>query len=179
MDKYLVNGKEYVIQKLLGKGKGGYSYLASFENNLYVLKKIHHELCEYYIFGDDKLEIELTDYNKLNNIGIPMPKLIDVDKPHDILIKEFIEGPTILELVYADKMKAEYFQQINDICKLVYSANTNIDYFPSNFIVKNDTLYYVDYECNEYIEQWNFENWGITYWSKTKEFLEYVEKFHK
>ena len=31
-------------------------------------------------------------------------------------------------------------------------------------------------ECNEYMEEWNFENWGIKYWSKTKEFLDYVEK---
>ena len=23
-------------------------------------------------------------------------------------------------------------------------------------------------------EEWNFENWGVKYWSKTKEFLEYV-----
>ena len=27
-EKMNVNGKEYVIEKLLGKGKGGYSYLA-------------------------------------------------------------------------------------------------------------------------------------------------------
>jgi hypothetical protein len=27
------------------------------------------------------------------------------------------------------------------------------------------------------MEEWNFENWGIKYWSKTKEFLEY-ERTH-
>ena len=26
------------------------------------------------------------------------------------------------------------------------------------------------------MEEWNFENWGIKYWSQTKEFLEYVHK---
>ena len=25
-------------------------------------------------------------------------------------------------------------------------------------------------------EEWNFENWGIKYWSKTKEFVEYMEQ---
>ena len=24
------------------------------------------------------------------------------------------------------------------------------------------------------MEEWNFENWGIKYWSKTKEFLDYL-----
>ena len=39
--------------------------------------------------------------------------------------------------------------------------------------MKDEVLWYIDYECNEYMEQWNFENWGIEYWSKTKEFMEY------
>ena len=26
------------------------------------------------------------------------------------------------------------------------------------------------------MEEWNFENWGIKYWSKTPEFIEYVNK---
>ena len=42
----------------------------------------------------------------------------------------------------------------------------------------NNILYYIDFECNDYMEQWNFENWGINYWSKTPEFLSYVEE-HK
>lgn len=37
-----VNGKEYEIIKLLGKGKGGYSYLATDGKQKYTLKQIHH-----------------------------------------------------------------------------------------------------------------------------------------
>ena len=40
-------------------------------------------------------------------------------------------------------------------------------------------MYYVDYECNAYMEEWNFENWGIRYWSKTPEFIRYVEEQEK
>ena len=41
MDKGMsVNGKSYTIIKLLGKGKGGYSYLAESGNNWYVLKQM-------------------------------------------------------------------------------------------------------------------------------------------
>ena len=42
-----VNGREYEIIKLLGKGKGGYSYLATDGKNKYTLKQIHHEPCSY------------------------------------------------------------------------------------------------------------------------------------
>ena len=48
----LLNGTEYNIRKLLGKGKGGYSYLADDGSREYVLKQIHHEPCDYYQFGN-------------------------------------------------------------------------------------------------------------------------------
>ena len=41
---------------------------------------------------------------------------------------------------------------------------------------ENGVLYYIDFECNEYMEEWNFENWGIKYWSKTPEFIQYLNE---
>lgn len=59
-----VNDKQYQIVKLLGKGKGGYSYLATDGEKEYVLKQIHHEPCSYYQFGN-KIEAEKRDYERL------------------------------------------------------------------------------------------------------------------
>ena len=177
MDKLAVNGKEYQIIKLLGKGKGGYSYLAQKDDRQYVLKQIHHEPCSYYQFGD-KIQSEMNDYKKLSSIGIRMPAMLEVDVQNERILKEYIEGTTIYDLVLQDCMKEDYFNQIKEMCSLLYPAKTNIDYFPTNFVVNNDQIFYIDYECNEYMEEWNFENWGIKYWSKTPEFLKYVEE-HK
>ena len=47
-----LNGKEYKVKKLLGKGKGGYSYLVTDGEKEYVLKQIHHEPCSYYQFDN-------------------------------------------------------------------------------------------------------------------------------
>ena len=55
-----VNDAGYTVIRLLGKGKGGYSYLVTDGAAQYVLKQIHHEPCEYYTFGD-KLQAELRD----------------------------------------------------------------------------------------------------------------------
>lgn len=132
MEKMSVNGKDYEILKLLGHGKGGYSYLATDGSRNYVLKQIHHEPCSYYTFGN-KIEAE------------------------------------------NDRMEEKYFSQIKEMCGMLYPLNLNIDYFPTNFVVQNGKIYYIDYECNNYMEEWNFENWGIKYWSKTPEFLKYIE----
>ena len=176
-EKMSVNGREYRIRKLLGKGKGGYSYLAEDERGVYVLKQIHHEPCDYYQFGN-KIEAEQRDYERLRKIGIKMPKMLDVDVEQERILKEYIEGDTIYDLVLQDKVKAIYLEQMKKMCNLLYPVNTNIDYFPTNFVVNKDEIYYIDFECNDYMEEWNFENWGIKYWSKTSEFLEY-HKNHK
>ena len=174
-EKMLVNEKEYEIVKLLGKGKGGYSYLASDSAGPYVLKQIHHEPCSYYQFGN-KVEAEINDYRRLKKIGIRIPKMLDVDMERERILKEYIEGDTIYDLVRQDKMEAVFIEQIKDMCMRLYNANTNIDYFPTNFVVQNEKIYYIDFECNDYMEEWNFENWGIKYWSKTPEFMKYVQE---
>ena len=168
-----VNGNSFKIVKLLGKGKGGYSYLATDGEKQYVLKQIHHEPCDYYQFGN-KIEAELQDYKRLEKIGIRMPQMLDIDMENERILKEYIEGETIYEKVIKDRMKPDYLQQVRKMCELLYPANTNIDYFPTNFVVQDEKLVYIDFECNDYMEEWNFENWGIKYWSKTEAFIEYV-----
>lgn len=159
-----VNGKEYRVLKLLGKGKGGYSYLVEDEaRKRYVLKQIHHEPCDYYQFGD-KLQSELGDYRRLRQIGIPMPELLEVDEQAERLLKTYIEGPTIAQLVAENRMQPDYYEQIRAMCNSLYPANTNIDYYPTNFVVQDGRLYYIDFECNDYMEQWDFEHWGQQYW---------------
>lgn len=104
--------------------------------------------------------------------------MIEIDKKNERILKEYIDGPTIYELVLNDRMEEKYFSQIKEMCGKLYPLNLNIDYFPTNFVVQNGKIYYIDYECNNYMEEWNFENWGIKYWSKTPEFLKYIEE-HK
>lgn len=167
-----VNNKLYRVIKLLGKGKGGYSYLVTDGEQRYVLKQIHHEPCEYYTFGD-KLKSELDDYARLKAVGIPIPLLIETDVASERILKQYIDGKTVSECIIVGEMKDEYLAQIKQMCRLLYSAHLNIDYFPTNFIASCGKLYYIDYECNSYSDEWNFENWGIKYWSKTPEFCKH------
>ena len=174
MDTVYVNGKEYTIIKLLGKGKGGYSYLATDGEKEYVLKQIHHEPCDYYAFGN-KIEAEQNDYNRLQNTGIRIPIMLDIDVAAERIVKEYIDGLTIFELVKDDKMQESYLHQVREMAAQAKVHGLNIDYFPTNFVVQDGLIYYIDYECNNYMDEWNFENWGVKYWSKTPEFLEYVK----
>jgi hypothetical protein len=170
MEHLTLNGKDYEVIRLLGKGKGGYSYLVTDGDGEYVLKQIHHEPCDYYTFGD-KLASELGDYGRLKAVGIPMPELLAVDREEERLLKTYIRGDTVDALVLKDSMKPAYYRQIHQMCEKLYAAKLNIDYYPTNFVVQEEILYYIDFECNGYMEQWDFEHWGCQYWEKTEAFL--------
>ena len=180
-----VNGIPYRALRLLGRGKGGYSYLArqemsdgdsSGEGNLIVLKKIHHEPCSYYTFGN-KIEAEMRDYKRLCEVGIPMPEMYAVDEGGETIIKEFIDGPTVMDMLKNsdEPLPDDILSQARNIAEMSKTAGLNIDYFPTNFIYAKGKLWYVDYECNAYMDEWSFDSWGVKYWSHTSELKEYLE----
>ena len=160
-----VNDKEYKIIKLLGKGKGGYSYLAELDRTPVVLKQIHHEPCDYYSFGN-KIEAERFDYTRLSEAGIRIPKMLDIDIPNERIVKEYIDGPTVMELVNQGPLSEDIIGQAREMSEKAKKSGLNIDYYPTNFVVQDGLIYYIDYECNPYDERWSFESWGIGYWIK-------------
>lgn len=173
---FTVNSKVYNVIKLLGHGKGGYSYLVKDTlNNQFTLKKIHHEPCSYYTFGN-KIESEINDYNRLKTIRIDIPKLIDVDYKEEIIIKEYIDGYTVDYYVLNDLFNDKYLELMQSISKKCIQNKINIDYYPTNFIINNDRIYYIDYECNDFMEEWSFNTWGIKFYSKTEEFKKAFQK---
>ena len=174
-EKMSVNQTEYSVIKLLGHGKGGYSYLVEKDGKHFVLKQIHHEPCDYYTFGN-KIEAERADYERLQKAGINIPRMLDIDLANERILKEYIDGPTIFDLVKGDAMQDDYLEQVRMMAAQARSAGLNIDYFPTNFVVQDGLMYYIDYECNSYMDEWNFENWGIKYWSKTPECIEYIKQ---
>ena len=103
-----------------------------------------------------------------------MPELLDVDLGQERLIKAYVPGATVYEMVLRNTLPEVCLEAVRRIAEFLKKENLNIDYFPTNFIWHDGTLFYVDYECNAYMEQWNFENWGIKYWFQSPEFLAYA-----
>ena len=108
-------------------------------------------------------------------MSIPIPELIEGNESENYMIKEYIEGNTIAELIAQDSIENWHIEQIFKICKILYTNGINIDYFPTNFVANHNKLFYVDYEINQYLEEWNFENWGIYYWANSQGMKEFLE----
>ena len=173
-----VNNISYRIVCLLGKGKGGYSYLAERDDRQVVIKQIHHEPCDYYTFGN-KIEAELRDYERLQKACIRIPRMLAVDRDAERIVKDYIEGPTVMELLRSGASVEPYLPQVRDMAAKAMAAGLNIDYYPTNFVVYDGLLWYVDYECNDYSEKWDFEHWGIQYWLPKLSFRSYRDEDYK
>ena len=172
-DQMIVNGHAYRVITLLGHGKGGYSYLAERDGQQYVLKQIHHEPCAYYTFGN-KIEAELRDYRRLLEAGVRIPKLMESDAQAERIVKEYIEGETVMDRLRRGASADAYLPQIRQMAAQAWAAGLNIDYFPTNFVIRDGLLWYIDYECNAYMDEWSFEAWGVRYWSMTAELQQYL-----
>ena len=170
-----INGKQYRVNELIAKGKGGYTYLASANGTEVIVKQIHYEPCDYFEFEDNKLDSELRDYETLCSLGLPIPKLLFDNREEQFLVKEYISGDTLAMIAAKNQIKDHHITQIFDMCRVLYVNQLNIDYFPTNFIEQQGTLYYVDYECSQYTDEWNFENWGIWFLANHKGMSSFLE----
>lgn len=140
-----------------------------------VLKLMHYEPCDYYSFGDsNKVRLEVNAFHKLKGCNILLPELLSYDIERNYLIKEFIDGEVATQTISKNKITDQIIEQLFEIYRRVKNAGINIDYFPSNFVIKNEQLYYVDYEYNPYISKWDLPNWGIYYWANSDGFKEYL-----
>jgi len=161
------------ILKHLGSGKSGDSYLILCDGTYYVYKKMHHKP---FINGHTfTIEDELNSYHILKQFSLNIPKLIYYDLKASYLIKSYIEGVTLAEFITKNPYPLALYQQTYATFKHIEKKGFNIDYFPTNFIISNNKLYYIDYEINPYQPTWSFLSWGIHYWFNRRGFIRYLK----
>ncbi|MGN1163687.1 MAG: hypothetical protein ACI4S4_02650, partial [Candidatus Ornithospirochaeta sp.] len=145
----------------------------------YTLKCFHSETVSYYSFSSPKIESELSAYSFLNTNGVPVPRLLYWDRDRDILLKEYVPGPTAMEEVRSGKDISSYFPVIEELGEKLKKKGVNLDWFPTNFVLLSDSLFsYIDYEINPYDEKWSFPVWGMEYWRDTPTLRAFLGKGH-
>ena len=163
----MIQGREYRVIRLLGHGKGGYSYLVKHRGHCSVVKQIHHEPVSYYHFGN-KIQAECDSYLFLLKCKIRMPRCRAIDFEQELVLKDYIKGPTVADLLRRKKDVLRYLPQVEEMARRANRHQVNIDYYPPNFVVRKGRLYYVDYELEKFDKRYTFEVWGRNYWTGKK-----------
>ena len=118
-----------------------------------------------YIANSDSCRLDIARMTGSDRHTLAMNAGGYASSPKERILKEYIPGLTIAELLRTDRMESGWLEQVCAMCRLLYPAGWNIDYYPTNFIPYNGTLYYIDYECNPYMTEWDFAHWGAQYWT--------------
>ena len=133
----------YILVKELNRVNNGIFYLYTKESSKVVIKELINKIDEEGQFEIDK---ELYSYERLESLGIYIPKLTGYNREENIVIKEYLEGKDILGLIRDGGLSKDNFLELLRYAELLNSDNLNIDYFPNNFIMKDEKLFYLNYK---------------------------------
>jgi TP53 regulating kinase-like protein len=165
---------EISILRILGKAKSGYSFLAELDRQLVVYKLMHNEPYPRYDFSGNRVQLEVRAYQILQQLGIPVPKLLAFDLEQQYLVKTYIDGLCGHEWLAQNGQDETIVEQLFSIASKLEAHDLNIDYFPANFVIAQGGVYYVDYEINPYSGDCSLEQWGIYYWANRTGMAQYV-----
>jgi hypothetical protein len=135
---------------------------------------MHNEPCPYYNFTGNKVQSEVEAYQVLQENGVPVPQLLDYSYDGQYLVKEYLDAPCGHEWVAGGQQSETIIRELFMISGRLREKGINIDYFPTNFVITGDGLFYVDYEINPYQLMWSLEEWGIYYWANCAGMAEYM-----
>ncbi len=161
---YFYNGNLLTLIKQIGREPESNLYLLADETEQYVCKQIIAKANESVESVTNRFNTEIVNYEKLRESKVNVPKLLEANAEHHYLIKEYVPGERVSDLVSRGAVTTQIFLKAFEFSEDLKRKLINLDYFPSNFIVARDEIYYIDYEINEYIDEWDFTHWGIYYW---------------
>lgn len=171
-NEYSKGMETYIFEKELYEVSNGKFYLYKRDNAYVVIKELKEK---YDSEGEVEVDKEVFSYNRLRVLEIKTPKLLGYNRELNIVIKEYLEGENILDLIKNVEIKKENFIELLQYSETINSDNLNIDYFPANFIIKDNSLYYVNYKVFPYSEELNLRNWGIYYWLNNEGIKKFME----
>ncbi len=122
------------------------------------------------------MDFELVSYDRLVESNVATPKLIGVNRDDYILVKEYIDGPVMIDWVAEEKLTDELFLQMFQMQHALKKKGYHVDYYPANFILSQGQIYCIDYEAHPYLEEWDFTNWGIFYWLNNDGIRQFLEE---
>ncbi|OJF76088.1 MAG: hypothetical protein BKP49_08010 [Treponema sp. CETP13] len=173
-NKLIINGDVYSYLSKIGEGKSAISLLYENHNHKKVTLKNYIQTEQNAIPLTEAVNFEILSHERMAVAGISIPKLIGFNKEKLLLVKEYIDGPVMIDYVAQGKITDQILQKMFDLHYKLKRAGFHVDFYPANFIICNDRMYCIDYEAHEYNSEWDFINWGIFYWLNTngiKEFL--------
>ena len=121
MENISVKGKEFEIIEQ----KGEHTYLVRRKGTTFFLRKFDNS-------GDFNHYVD--SLKALKGSGVPIPKIIRLDKKELLLVSEFIRGLNIFDVVYEGRMDEKIYEKMFTNSYLARIDKISLDWNPENWI---------------------------------------------
>ena len=161
MEEIVIKKQTYQIEEELNS----VTYLVNKDNKKYIAYDFS---TNFNGFDDFRFAMK-----RLKNCGLTLPEVIIVDKKNYRFLVEYIDGPTVEEMLVEKDLEESIIEQA---FILNYKARINgirLDFNPRKFRYRDGKLYYIPFTFTSYIRDEDFSQKEIRYWFYTNDFVEY------
>ena len=158
-----IKRKEFVVIEKMGER----SFKVERKGKYFFLKKYNNK---------DEMREFIEKQHRLKITALDVPKVYMFDKNLLISVVDFIEGPTMLEVLAKGEIENE------DILKILLQdewymrrEKLRIDFHPDNFKFDGKKLFYLPFEYGTFESDYNFVMKDFKLWFYTKELADYLE----
>ena len=163
MEQIKIKGKTYDIVEKISKK----AFRVSRKNKEFFLK--------YFVENSLELEDFTKKSRELKISGISIPKVQLIDKKGNLVLMDYIPGPTALDVIVNQSLDKAYYEKIFEAAWYAEHEKITLNFHPDNWKLYNGKLYYLpfDYEAG-YDKNRSFDLTGLRYWFYTKELTDYI-----
>ena len=95
----------------------------------------------------DAVRRRVRAYAQLLACGVPVPRLLDHDPRRGYLVKEYLPGANVGEVLAHGRLGSGVVDQFGDLTRRLRRFGLSLDWSPGNFVVSNGALHYVAYQA--------------------------------
>ena len=113
---------------------------------------------------------------RISSANISAPKLYLLDKKEGYVVRELLEGETVMRYISRQDLPEKIYEQLFNNQYIAKTNRMTINYDIDKWIIKNDTLFYMYPHFIEYNEEKDLIKRYIRLWFKTKELVQFLGK---
>ena len=159
MENIKIKHKEFEVLEIVSKD----TFKGSYKNKTYLIKK----------YEPDSVELDML--KKLMKTTVSMPKIFKLDKKTGYVALEDVQGVLMSDYILENDFNENIYKQIFRQSYNARVAGLNLDYSLDQWLLSNDTLYYVGGYCEKYNPKNDFTKWKLREWFFTKELAQFYK----
>ena len=163
MENLVIKRKQFQVVEQLGE----HSYLATYKNKKYFVKKFNDK---------DTFVRFMIQSKKINGSGVTSPKIKLYDKKDLYFVAEYLDGKTVMDMLVEGNLKEDIYNQLFQQFWYAKADRVGLDYRTDNWKYINGKLYYLPFVYGEYAGKDIFLKEQIHQWFYSNEFANYMKE---